>query len=175
MNRDNDNRLLPYKDPVLRRAQIVSIIAVYFFGRGWLLGICGIPACVILQVAWCRRMSKHAFLAAGILALLDALIYLMAGLFLVMCAVLGDGDDDDENQTKNDDNYYDPSVLFGFAVSLCFLGSFLWATVTVYCFVFVCQRMERPPHNHQQESQAEDTATLTDPLLPSGAATDAAP
>eukprot|EP00980_Cylindrotheca_fusiformis_P009940 scaffold2196_cov99-Cylindrotheca_fusiformis.AAC.3 len=84
----NLSQCMPFKDPCLISAQVLSIVALtlsLFNLWGWYVMIfVGLPACILLQIAWCCNVNKCGFIAAGVLALATSVIVLVAAVLILV-------------------------------------------------------------------------------------------
>jgi len=136
---------LPYDDPYMITAQILSIIATFVswvFWATWLVSIIGM---VIFQVLWCTRMGSGALYAPAAIAgatslgsLAVAIYVLVEWRTVVRCYPFElssnnyDWRDDDQYKWPNRD-YCTEKAWFGVAFA-CFV---LWAAVAGCTFWFV--------------------------------------
>jgi hypothetical protein len=117
--------------------QIVAIVAFCISWIWWVTFAIGAPAMLVLQVAWCCKMTKCGLTAAAVLSSLTALSCFFAGVWMILqwkndywCHVFVVTQDDDYA-------WYDadcPEVAWAV---VAFVDCALW-TVTAYCiFYFV--------------------------------------
>jgi hypothetical protein len=64
--------------------QIVAIVALCISWIWWVTLVIGAPAMLVLQVAWCCKMTKCGLKAAAILSSLTALGCLFTGVWIIL-------------------------------------------------------------------------------------------
>jgi hypothetical protein len=123
--------------------QIVAIVAFCISWIWWVTFVIGAPAMLVLQVAWCCKMTKCGLTAAAVLSSLTALSCFFAGVWIITtwnndswCRVFKVIQNDDYNDRDYHDRSRDDCPEVAWAV-VAFVDCALW-TVTAYCiFYFV--------------------------------------
>jgi hypothetical protein len=85
--------------------QIVAIVALCISWIWWVTLVIGVPAMLVLQVAWCCKMTKCGLKAAAILSSLTALVCLFTGVWIIV--TWNNGTYCHVFVVIQDDNYYD--------------------------------------------------------------------
>jgi hypothetical protein len=154
--------------------QIVAIVAFCISWIWWITFAIGTPAMIVLQVAWCCKMTKCGLTAAAILSSLTALGCLFAGVWMIRewkndkwCHVFVVIQNDDYNDWYDDDETAPDYCSEGAWAVVAFVDCALW-TVAAYClFYFVNSGRYDPAAacSVEQEQEAEgvvvEMATVT--------------
>jgi hypothetical protein len=120
-------------------AQVLSLIVLIlsFFNVSiwpkWVaILLLGLPAFILIQTAWCCALNRGGFIAAGVLALVGASI------FLVIAIVIMDFFNDCGRSYYDDDwGYYDCDEAARWMI-LSFVSALLWALTGMLVLVFAC-------------------------------------
>jgi hypothetical protein len=102
----------------------------------------GLPAFILMQVAWCCAMNKCGFIAAGVLALVGAGIDIAAAIFVLVWLISFWEDDCDSYNSYNSNYDYDcweydedDAILW---VSLSLASALLWMITGILVLCFAC-------------------------------------
>ena len=130
-------------------SQIVAILALCISWIWWVTFIISLPATILLQVMWCRKIKKLGVMAVVYFSILAALCSLFAGIWIIVdwkgekwCKVFTVTMDDDWWQ---DDDYWTESDYCqetAWAIA-AFCGCILWIIVAANLFYFVSRRINR--------------------------------
>jgi hypothetical protein len=129
-------------------AQIVAIVALCISWIWWVTLVIGASAMLVLQVAWCCKITKCGLTAAAILSSLTALLCFFAGVWTIVkwknvtwChvfVVIQDDDydyyDDDFFYPDDDSRDFCPEVAWAV---VAFVDCALWALAAYCIFYFV--------------------------------------
>jgi len=140
---------LPYDDPWLIVAQILTIVSVFFAWICWVTFLVGFIGLILFQVLWCVRMRGGPLVSHMVLAGLTSAANLGIAIYILIdwkrkswCHVFVlYADDDDWRRIDDvfDDNYYDDDIWDDcqektwFAVA--FVCALLWAAA-MFCMIW---------------------------------------
>mmetsp|Transcript_7233 Transcript_7233/g.11412 ORF Transcript_7233/g.11412 Transcript_7233/m.11412 type:complete len:216 (-) Transcript_7233:104-751(-) len=132
---------MPYKDPFLLAAQILTIIAMFIsWGVWWSFLFFALPALVLIQLAWCMPLSKCGFITAGVLGTIASMMNIVAGIVLIVaynsCTMYGTN-----CFTSGTEIAYTSFIA---VAVLSFIGACLWLAGSVLVLMFAFNgRFER--------------------------------
>jgi hypothetical protein len=116
---------------------VIALILSFFNVWGWwAMLFFGLPAFILIQIAWCCAMNKCGFIAAGVLALVGAGISVAAALIILIWLI---SFWEDCEYYYNDTECYEydegDAILW---VSLSFASALLWVITGILVLVFAC-------------------------------------
>lgn len=75
---------LPYDDPLMITAQVLSILAVFVSWIWWISFLLSLTGMLLLQVVWCCRQNRATLLVSAGVAVLSGLASVGVGIYLVV-------------------------------------------------------------------------------------------
>jgi len=142
---------LPYDDPYMIAAQIMSILAFLISWVWWVSFIISIVAMALLQLIWCFRQTKIGLLTAHVISIIAAITCLFSAIFMLVAwkkaywcvAFLMDAAIDDDDDIYDDDiiiyvdSYqydYCPEKVYA---TIAFIDAALWLASAICILLFV--------------------------------------